>query len=96
MSNIICTAIEAVKNHSDKIGITHLARKVGKRYPTWSYYDRILLPDRSRKIRVQREWQGAYVSTRWDGDILVELVPIDEVPCEQRPDNYRKLCEEAE
>lgn len=90
LERIRCTAIEAATKYRDLLGVTHLAHLVGKRRDGWAYYDKIKIPELGHDVRVQREWLGDYTTNRWPAQREVELVPIDEIPVDQLPDNIRK------
>ncbi len=84
---IQCTAMEAATTYRDLIGSTHLVRFMGKR-GGWSYYDKIKVPYRAAFVRVQREYMGEYMTSRWNAQDVVELVPVEDVPKDKLPDNY--------
>jgi hypothetical protein len=88
---IRCTAFEAATTHRDLIGKTHLVRYLGdKGRGGWSYYSMIKVPVSSTKVRVQRIYCGEAMTSWWESTAKVELVPIEDVPEEQLPDNFKE------
>jgi len=88
---IQCTAFEAATIHRDKIGKTHLVRFLGdKGRGGWSYYSMIKVPHRSTKVRVQRIFCNEAMTSWWESTDMVELVPIEDVPEDKLPDNFKE------